>query len=194
MRNQQPRQQPEPFADLRRGLNFLWMAAEGYATGILPFIRKDFGTNFFGLNALIALVVMLLFGAMDHSDDMLIYMFTWVLFVTAQRLDSARAARKGAVIHTRYAGDSWLAYKLAPKSKRKTIQMLIEPGICLAAGLLIVPYSPGVGKYLIVGCFAVFLFNGMLRGVMEQRVRQMHDAYIVNTATARAFRGQDDDL
>jgi hypothetical protein len=34
----------------------------------------------------------------------------------------------------------------------------------------------------------------MLRGVMEQRVRQMHDAHIEQHATARAFRGQDDDL
>jgi hypothetical protein len=195
MRNQQPQQQQRPpFQDIRDGLNFLAWAVNGYATGILPFIRKDFGTNFFGMNALIAIGVMLLFGAMENSDDMLVYMFLWVLFVAAQRLDAARAMRKGKIIHSRYGGDSWLAYKLAPKSKRKTVQMLIEPAICLIAGVLIIPYSPGVGKYLIVGCFAVLLFNGLQRGVMEQRVRQMHDAHIEQQATARMFRGQDRDF
>jgi hypothetical protein len=137
---------------------------------------------------------MLLFGAMENSDDMLVYMFIWVLFVAAQRLDAARGARRGEVIHSRYSGDSFLACKLAPKGKRKTIQMLVEPGICLISGVLICPHSPAVGNFLIVGCFAVFLFNGMQRGVMEQRVRQMRDAHIEQHAAARAFRGQDDDL
>lgn len=194
MRNQQPQQSPEPFADIRRGFNFFLMAVNGYATGILPFIRKDFGTNFFGFNALVAVVVMLLFGAMENSDDMFAYMFLWVLFVAAQRMDAARAVRNGRIIHSRYGGDSFLAHKLAPKSRRKTIEMLIEPAICLIAGVLIIPYSPGVGKYLIVGCFALLLFNGMQRGVMEQRVRQMHDAHIEQQTTARMFRGQDEDF
>ena len=195
MKNQQPQQQQRPpFQDVRDGFNVLWHLVNGYATGILPFIRKDFGTNFFGINALLALLVMLLFGAMENSDDMLVYMFVWALFVAAQRLDAARAARNGRIIHSRYGGDSFLAYKLAPKSKRKTVQMLIEPGICLIAGVLISPYSPGIGNYLIVGCFAVLMFNGMSRAVMEQRVRQMHDAHIEQQATARAFRGQDEDF
>ncbi|HZL38107.1 MAG TPA: hypothetical protein VFC78_22515 [Tepidisphaeraceae bacterium] len=192
--SQQQQPQRPPFQDIRDGLNFLWLAVNGYATGILPFIRKDFGTDFFRLNALIALGVMLLFGAMENSDDMLTYMFVWALVVAAQRLDAARAVKKGKIIHSRYVGDSWLAYKLAPKSRRKTVQMLIEPAICLIAGVLIIPYSPGVGKYLIVGCFAVLMFNGMQRAVMEQRVRRMHDAHIEQQATARMFRGQEEDF
>ena len=46
MRNQQPQQQRPPFQDVRDELNVLWIAVNGYATGILPFIRKDFGTDF----------------------------------------------------------------------------------------------------------------------------------------------------
>ena len=141
---------------------------------------------------LIAVGVMLLFGAMENSDDMLRYMFLWFFFVAVQRLDAAKAVRKGRIIHSGYGGDSWLAYKLSPKSRRKTIRMFIEPAICLIAGLLICPYSPSVGKYLIVGCFAMVMFNGTQRTVLEQRVRQMHDAHIEQQATARMFRGQDD--
>jgi hypothetical protein len=194
MRNQPPQQQRPPFQDVRDGFNILWHLVNGYATGILPFIRKDFGTQFFGINAVVALFVMLLFGAMENSDDMLRYMFVWAVFVAIQRLDAARAIRRGKINHSRYVGDSWIASKLAPKSKRKTMQMLIEPAICLIAGVLICPHSPGVGKFLIVGCFAVLMFNGMQRGVMQQRVRGMHDAHIEQQATARMFRGQDDDF
>jgi len=195
MRNQQSQQpQRPPFQDIRDGFNVLAHLVNGYATGILPFIRRDFGSNYFGFNVLIAVLVMILFGAMENSDDMLRYIFVWLVFVAAQRLDAARAVRKGQIIHTRYGGDSWLAYKLAPKSRRKTVQMLIEPAICLIAGVLIIPYSPAVGKYLIIGCFAVLMHNGMSRAVMEQRVRQMHDAHIEQQATARMFRGQDEDF
>lgn len=195
MRNQQSQQpQRPPFQDIRDGFNVLAHLANGYATGILPFIRRDFGTNFFGFNALVALLVMLLFGAMENSDDMLRYMFVWFFFVAAQRLDAARAVRKGRIIHSRYGGDSWLACKFLPKGRRKTIHMLVEPALCLIAGVLIIPYSPAVGKYLILGCFAVLAHNGMSRVVMEQRVRQMHDAHIEQQATARMFRGQDEDF
>ena len=195
MRNQQSQQpQRPPFQDIRDGFNVLAHLVNGYATGILPFIRRDFGSNYFGFNALIAVLVMILFGAMENSDDMLRYIFVWLVFVAAQRLDAARAVRKGRIIHSHYGGDSFLAYKLAPKSRRKTVQMLIEPAICLIAGVLIIPYSPAVGKYLIIGCFAVLMHNGMSRVVMEQRVRQMHDAHIEQQATARMFRGQDEDF
>jgi hypothetical protein len=191
----QQRQQPQgPFQDLRLGLNLFTHAVDGYATGILPFMRRDFGTSFFGFNAVVAVIVMLIFGALENSDDMLRYMFLWMLFVLAQRLDSYRLIRQGKVIHTGFAGESFLAHKLVPKARRKTVQMLIEPAICLIVGAFICPYSPGVGKYLIVGAFAVMVFNGILRANAEQRVRQMNDAYIEQRATARMFRGQDDDF
>ena len=196
MRNQQSQQpQRPPFQDIRDGFNVLAHVVNGYATGILPFIRRDFGSNYFGFNALVAVGVMLFFGAMENSDDMLRYIFVWVVFVVRpSSWTRPDAVRKGRIIHSHYGGDSFLAHKLAPKSRRKTVQMLIEPAICLIAGVLIIPYSPAVGKYLIVGCFAVLMHNGMSRAVMEQRVRQMHDAHIEQQSTARAFRGQDDDF
>jgi len=190
MNNQQ---QPEPFADIRRGFNILMHVIDGYATAIVPFIRKDFGTAFFGLNSLVAVLVMMVFGAMENDDTMLRYMFLWLLFVTAHRLDAARNSRKGRVIHSRYVGDSWLAGKLFSKAKRKTVQLLIEPAICLIAGILICPHSPGVGKFLILGAFAVLMFNGSQRALMEGRVRQMHDAHIEQQATAQMFRENGDD-
>jgi hypothetical protein len=186
--------QKEPFQDIRTGFNVFWHLVSGYATAIVPFIRKDFGSAFFGLNALVAILVMMIFGAMENSDDMLNYMFLWILFVAAHRLDAGRAHRKGLIIHSRYVGDSWLANKLASKSKRRTVQLLIEPAICLIAGVLICPHSPGVGKFLILGAFAVLMFNGSQRALMEGRVRQMHDAHIENQATAQMFRGNTDDF
>jgi hypothetical protein len=191
MKNQQ---QPEPFADIRRGFNILMHVIDGYATAIVPFIRRDFGSAFFGLNSLVAVLVMMVFGAVENDDTMLRYMFLWVLFVAAHRLDAARNARKGRVIHSRYVGDSWLASKLASKAKRKTVQLLIEPAICLVAGVLFCPYSPGIGKFLILGAFAVLMFNGSQRALMEQRVRRMHDAHIEQQATAQMFRGNTEDF
>lgn len=189
---QQP-QQREPFQDIRTGFNLLWHLVNGYATAIVPFIRKDFGTAFFGLNGVVAVLVMMVFGAMENDDTMLRYMFLWFIFVAAHRLDAARNYRKGKVIHSRYVGNSWLATKLSPKSKRKTVQMLIEPAFCLIAGVLFSPYSPGIGKFLILGALAVMLFNGSQRALMEQRVRQMRDAHIEQQATAEMFRGNNDD-
>ncbi len=187
-------QQKEPFQDIRSGVNIFWHLVSGYATAIVPFIRKDFGTAFFGLNALAAVFVMLVFGAVENADDMLIYFFVWALFVLAHRLDASRNYRKGRIIHSQYVGDSWLASKLVSKARRKTVQMLIEPAICLIAGVLICPHSPGIGKFLILGAFAVLIFNGSQRVVMEDRVRKMHDAHIEQQATARMFRGQEEDF
>ena len=191
MNNQHPQ---EPFADLRRDFNIVMHVIDGYATAIVPFIRRDFGTAFFGLNSLVAVLVMMVFGAMENDDTMLRYMFLWFLFVAAHRLDAARNARKGRVIHSRYVGDSWLASKVASRAKRKTVQLLIEPAICLIAGVVFCPYSPGIGKFLILGAFAVLIFNGSQRALMEQRVRQMHDAHIEQQATAQMFRGNTEDF
>ena len=90
-------QQKQPFQDIRTGFNVFWHLTSGYATAILPFIRKDFGTAFFGLNSLVAVLVMMVFGAMENDDTMLRYMFLWFLFVAAHRLDAGRAHRKGRV-------------------------------------------------------------------------------------------------
>ena len=187
-------QQKQPLQDVRTGFNIFWHIVSGYATAIVPFIRKDFGTAFFGLNALVAVFVMMLFGAAVRSDDMLYYMYVWLVLVTIHRLDAFRAYRKGRIIHSRYTGDCWLAEKLSPTSKRKTVQLLIEPALCLAAGVLICPHSPGVGKFLIVGTFSVMMFNGSQRAVMQERVRKMRDAHIEQQATAQMFRGKDDDF
>jgi hypothetical protein len=189
----QPQQPKQPFDDIRTGFNFVSWLISGYATAILPFLRKDFGADFFGLNALVAAVVMILFGAMEHSDDLLPYLFIWIVFVAAHRLDAYRNHRKGRIIHSRYVGDNWFASKLPP-TKHKTVQMVIEPVVCLLVGALICPYSPGIGKFLIVGAFAVMLFNGTQRAVMQRRVRRMHDAHIEQQTTARMFRGQDEDF
>jgi hypothetical protein len=187
-------QQRQPFQDIRTGFNLLAHLIDGYATAIVPFIRKDFGSAFFGVNALVAVLVMMVFGAMENDDTMLRYMFLWLLFVTAHRLDAGRAARKGRIIHSRYTGDSWLANKLLPKAKRKTVQMLFEPAVCMIAGVIICPQSPGIGKFLILGTFAVLMFNGSQRALMQQRVRNMHDAHIEQQATARMFRGNSEDF
>jgi hypothetical protein len=187
-------QQKQPLQDVRTGFNIFWHIVSGYATAIVPFIRKDFGTAFFGLNALVAVFVMMLFGAAVRSDDMLYYMYVWLVLVTIHRLDAFRAYRKGRIIHSRYTGDCWLAEKLSPASKRKTVQLVIEPALCLVVGAMICPYSPGVGKFVIVGAFAVMMFNGWQRAVMQGRVRKMHDAHIEQQATAQMFRGKDDDF
>jgi hypothetical protein len=185
-------QQKRPFEDVRTSFNIFWHLVSGYATAIVPFTRKDFGTAFFGINALIAVVVMMVFGAAERTDGMLRYMFIWLVFVTAHRLDAARAYRKGRIIHSRYTGDCWLAQKFCRRSKRKTLQLVIEPAICLAVGVFVCPHSPGIGKFLIVGAFAVMIFNGSHWAVMEQRVRHMRDAHIEQQATAQMFRGKDD--
>lgn len=191
MPNQQPQ---EPFHDIRTGFNVVMHLIDGYATAIVPFFRKDFGSAFFGVNALVALLVMLVFGAMENDDTMLNYMLLWILFVAAHRLDAARNYRKGKVIHSRYVGDSWLASKFAGKIKRRTVQLLVEPAMCLIAGVLICPHSESIGKFLILGAFAVLIFNGSQRAAMEQRVRQMHDAHIEQQATGQMFRGNTDDF
>jgi hypothetical protein len=187
-------QQREPFQDIRTGFNIFSHLVNGYATAIVPFFRKDFGTAFFGLNALVAVLVMMVFGGMENDDTMLRYMFLWFLFVAAHRLDAGRAHRKGRVIHSRYTGDNWLASKLFSKAKHRTVQLLIEPALCLVVGVLICPHSPGIGKFLILGAFAVLVFNGSQRALMEQRVRNMHDAHIEQQATAQMFRGNSDDF
>lgn len=190
----QQSQQKDPFQDARSGFNMLSWALSGYATAILPFIRRDFGVNFFGLNALVAIGVMLVFGAVENTDDLMAYMALWLLLVAAHRLDAHRNYRRGQVTHSRHTGDSLIAAKLPASVKRKTVQMLIEPGVCLIAGALLCPHAPGCGRFLIGGAFAVMAFNGTQRASMQQRVRSMRDAHIEQQVTAQMFRGRDDDF
>jgi hypothetical protein len=194
MPNQQKPQQTEPFGNMRQSFNMFWLVTSGYATCILPFLRRGFGTHFFGFNALVAPIIMLLFGAAEHSDDMLRYMLIWVLVVAIRRMQTFAAKQRGQVIHSRYAGDSWLASKQAPKANRKKLQTSLEPALILLAAAVMFPLSMAVGKFLFFGGFAVAIFNLMTRAVVEQQVRQMHDAHIQQVTARRVFRGQDDDF
>jgi hypothetical protein len=101
-------QQQESLGDIRRGFNILMHVIDGYATAIVPFFRKDFGTAFFGFNSLVAVLVMMVFGAMENDDIMLRYMFLWFLFVaaragpcTSDRYLALGASRTSPEIHRR---------------------------------------------------------------------------------------------
>jgi hypothetical protein len=45
MPNQQKPQQTEPFGNMRQSFNLFWLVINGYATCILPFLRRGFAAG-----------------------------------------------------------------------------------------------------------------------------------------------------
>jgi hypothetical protein len=170
-------------------LGMLYFVANVHFMCFCPFLRRRMGVEGFGLAGLVALIVLTVWSPFA-GPLMYLWLLLWFLAVIYRRVESFRLARKGVAIHSRFAGEPWLALKMPFVKKASTATGIIEPLMCLVVGLLLLPVSERMGGFIAVGFITLLVRNGIEHAIYEKRVQRMKDAELEGRWYSDGLRGR----
>jgi hypothetical protein len=168
------------------GANVLYLVLSVLATCITPLIRTGFGVEALGTNGLLATLLLLVIS--PSVPDMPGYFALWLFALVMQRLITLRNARRGLIVHSRYAGYPWLAMKMPLVRKESTAIRIAEPLVCLGLGGLIYLGSPLFGQLIMICAMALFLKGLVEKWANYARIQRVRDAEIEQRWYAEQFR------
>lgn len=201
----------EAFGGIRLPLHGLTTAI---SWTVQPFLRKEHGTRFlrFG-NVIGAFAVARIYEIASlwlglFPDRGQLYLFAWftysftalnILHLVAIMLRE-RALQQGRLaepVHTMYHGTSWLSY--IPQLEQwgfnqRRVLRLLEPACVLVVGIVLRPFDPITGTWLMIAAVALFIKNNLVIQHWIQRQRDLMDARIesghIHRTTTRPQAGQ----
>lgn len=184
-------QQPDRSSlDFRGGFNIVSLIATAHAMAILPFVRKNFGVEFFGLPALFTLGMLFVLSAYDPI--MMDYLLVWIVLLAIHRARGLALERRGEFYHSRYCGDSWLG-GLFPGANTPWKARSVEVVLCGVIGAFLFEVSEVLGKFVLVGCFTIPVTLAVAGLRDTHRVRRMRDAAIEQRWLSARYRGRSRD-
>jgi hypothetical protein len=181
----------DPF-NARTGVNLLWLLAKGYATTVTPFLRRGFGSEAIGINGIVAALIILLYAGATNSPEMITFFWTWLGFVTYQRIYGIRQRMSGQVAHSRYAG--WPEVGMRFTKSEKIARQVVEPLVCVVVGAALWQVSEPLGRFVMLGPVGLLVSLGLDQQVMRNRVRAMRDAEIEQRYLSDVFNGRRDQI
>lgn len=179
-----------PMQKAQTGANILVFVAQVFATPLEVCLRRNFGTRYFGFQALGALIVIGLWASIWRGSDARPVIWFWwvvvVMFLRAKR-ESARASAKGTPPHTRYNGWPRLAalFKRMPEARVKAV---VEPAVACIAGVLLLAFNEPLGSLLIVCAISLGAVQSTIEAVEQARALELNDALIEQQGLAERFR------
>jgi hypothetical protein len=188
MQNMQQQQGEGMFGKAKQSFDIIYFFMLGHAMCLLPFLRVRFGVEALSWSVVAAFIVQAIFFLIAPSQDMLNFFLVWAVFVINRRFMAWRRWRGGHVEHSQYRGFPWLAMKVPFVTWERTAKALIEPALCLLVGALILPYSPSLGAFILLGVVSLTVVLGIESEINHRRVRRMHDAQLEQRGMSQRFR------
>ena len=182
------RQQESILMTPSEAFNIFYFACNVHASCISPFIRKDFGAQHHRNYGLFTTILLLVVAGEDRSGLGTLYFFAWLAAVIFRRIETFMLMKKGTIIHSQYAGYPWLAMRFPFVRKESFAMGIIEPEMCLATGIALLPLSEPLGLLFMGGFISFLSRNGIERDVVKKRIQAMHDARIEQEYYSRLFR------
>lgn len=188
---QQQSQQPDQDSlakDFRNGVNFFCMLVNTHAMCIKIFIRHGFGPNRPGITGVFSLLLMFLVAAQAQDVRMLWMLQIWFLALIGQRLRTTWLVSRGWRGHSYYDGRPWLGMLLTGNASEEKGRN-IEPILCLVIGVLLLPFSPTVGSFVMFGFASLTAVRLIDRAAVRRQVTAMQDLEIEQRVLADRIRG-----
>jgi hypothetical protein len=190
MHPQQSQANQSPF-DVRSALGWAVVISRIGAVSVEVFLRKGFGARYIGLQALLALLAIPLWGSCFHGDDisqLTIFLESYFVMVVVARIGVGYRLWRGDAIHSYYNGAPRLG-RLFPWLSEATLKRFIEPGLVLVLGKFIHETNHPLGSYLLfaAGCLASSAW--ITDFAMRKRTRDLRDAIIEQQIVMGQFRG-----
>ncbi len=181
----QQQQEPQAF-DIRTGFSIFHYLTAAHAMAILPFIRKDFGREFFGMPALGSAVMMVALAGEDGI--MMTYFYAWLGMLAIHRVRALQAERKRNAQHSRYSGWPWLGF-MVPFTKGEVSAKAGEVIPLVLIGAALCPMSETLGGFVLMGIVSIPCSTAINLRIEETRARNMRDRMIEGRQLARRVRG-----
>ena len=166
----------QPQADEKRGdpLFLIYWLCVIHSNCIIVFLRTGFGREALGMRGFLALVLLLL--CLGGEPLMVLWIAAFLVAVIVQRIITFRAIRRGAVLHTLYAGTP-LFMKL-PLVRTDRAAMVLEILLCIVLGALFLAVSEFMGMFTLLGAVSLTIRTGIEDSVYTRRLDRMRDAKI----------------
>ena len=173
---QQGEQKVSPTANDYLGMAYA--VCDIYRCIVGPFLRYGQGMEAYGIRAGIAFLVLLTLAGVERDFGLWLFLAVWIVALIYRRVQTFKRIRRGAIIHSRYAGDPWLALKVPFVRSEHTAKGIIEPSICLLVGVMLCPLSVNLGAIVCAGWLLLLVHNGIEREIDRKRLERMRDAEI----------------
>lgn len=166
----------QPQANEKKGdpLGALYWLCVIHSNCIIVFLRRGFGREALGMRGLLALVLLLL--CLGGEPLMILWIAAFLVAVIVQRIITLRAIRKGAVIHSLYAGTPLLT--IIPFFRKERDAMILEMILCFALGALLMALSHVMGLFMMLGFITLAIRTGIEDSVCQRRLDRMRDGQI----------------
>lgn len=175
-------------------LGILRFVMRSWGTAVEVFLRREFGAEYLGTQAVgVLLLIPLYIAACERFDPrpMLVYLGVYLLLCFWHRVNVLRRSWRGEHGHRFYNGIPRL-WRICPRCSEMTMKQVIEPLAVLGVGMLLMPILPSIGVFVIVGGFCSAFLNIEWNIRMQKRAKEMHDAVIEQQVIAERFREMQD--
>jgi hypothetical protein len=178
--------------DSKNSFYLLLILVSGLTACVTPFMRRNCGREYPGIAGLIGGGIILLLMGQTRDPAMPVFFWCWLAALVVMRLQSWQVRRRGAVVHSRYGGDSWLIQKL-PFVKSPQQARLLEVPLCLLVGALLAPVSEFLGGFIFLCALAMALEAAIEAQRNYVQVTRAQDAQIEMQVFQQRMQGQRQD-
>lgn len=182
--NEQP-----PLMTYRNTMNLGTIVVRALAVTVEVFLHVRIGARYIGLQALVAVPGIVIFGMFWHGHDirpLWNFVLVFMLLAFAHRLDAFRRQNLGSVEHSRYSGYPCLLAKSKARLEGP-MKQVIEPVLTAVGGVLVTEWNQPLGMYLVVAAIALFLSNSMNKAWETVQAMDLQDALCEQRQNASHF-------
>lgn len=173
---------------MKDSFNLFYVLVNGHALTCSVFLRTNFGKEAIGFSGIAAALMILLYGGLMQSYATWVFFCIWMLAVLCQRMKQFQNWRNGVIVHSRYNGFPWLAFKLFPRLKNEGNAKGTEAFMCLAVGWLLTYIDQPLGWLIMGGFLSIMFSEAIMVEFNRKRLQAMRDAEIEQQYLAEQYR------
>jgi hypothetical protein len=186
--SQAPHQERGQIYNPAQTFDLLFFFLAGHIACFLPFLRKHFGTDALGMNALAAMGLMFLYAGFAPCPEMGYFAVAWFACVAFHRVVTLAMVAKGWESHSRNPGLPWLAMRVFRVSNDFLVFRLCEPALLIIAGAVVGQFSDKLGLFIGSGAFSLLAADSLRRGIENGQIKAMRDKEFEMRARVARFR------
>lgn len=175
-----PENRPSMIDNLRTTSNVLSFITSAFTRTLTVFFHKGHGSQYLGLEAALAVPLILVFAVFWPGHDLqplMVFLWAYLGACLFARLKMWGAESRGEIIHSRYDGRPRLMSILKTRDEL-SIKGTTEPAIALAIGFVTLMFNQPLGMFLVLAAFAQAINVSMVAAYEKAQTRQSIDSMI----------------
>jgi hypothetical protein len=181
-------QQPSSSSpDMQSVLGWVVFISRIGAASVEVFLHWGFGQRYFGVQALLVLLLVPLWSSCWPQHDMrpmMTFLGAYAAMLLLARAGTLCRWFRGTLPHSYYSGAPWIGY-LVPWLPEHVVKRFVEPAALFAVGLHVADVDEPLGKYLVFAAGCLLVSASLSHLWLRQRSLDVRDAMIEQQAVMR---------